>query len=124
MLHSDIKKVIKSEMRLIYKLRDIKRLISLAFQRFFNGYDESMVWGFCNNNLFMMKAVLSELHSTGQSCPYNITEEEWSKILLNIIDKIDLLIWMNDEDFNQQLMQQATDEMFSLLSKWYWNLWD
>jgi len=77
-------------MNLIYAVprwfRDTRYAIRSAWQRLTRGYDDSMVWGFCEVFPDMMVKILTQLEKNRWGHPSSLTDKQWSKILNEMID--------------------------------------
>jgi hypothetical protein len=66
--------------------RDIRFNVRMGWQRLTRGYDDSLVWGFCDVFPDMMVKILTQLEEKRWGHPSGLTDKQWSKILNQMID--------------------------------------
>ena len=128
--------------RLWWKLCDQWKDFGYRRQRFQRGYASCDVWEMRTWFIKTVKPMLQDLsiHRTG--CPAELTDEGWGMILDEMVGLLELMdIWDDtavkekyaipgeDTSYETQekislLQKEATEQFFSLFSKWFWDLWD
>lgn len=128
-----------------YKLRrllkDIKYKIKYAFERIKDGYDSRDVFSLDYNFIWRFEKLLKEFRKYNNGVPYEMSEEEWNKILDEMIYHLHYMDENNIEDELQfyvkdekdsyiivgntvyEIMCEHKDEFFMLFSKYFYNLW-
>jgi hypothetical protein len=104
----------------------------------FRGFDNSdgwaFYWRFVNRHYKLLKYFKN--HTWGY--PTNLTEEEWDKILEEMIQHLYMMDernvikslqegmpdgWQPDYNTVWEVMERHKDEFFKLFSKYFYNLW-
>lgn len=104
--------------------------LKMRLQRFHKGYCSLDVWnidGFIEEKLL---AIFKEYKKRHCGHPFDVTKEEWEEIIDRIIF---LLTEMNEDtcslktdDYAElgNYRSKCKDELYDLLKKWHWDLWD
>jgi hypothetical protein len=124
--HSDYKGA-----RFRYRASSIVNEFKLAFQRALYGYDNAELWNMDESFVSRYRAIIEHLGVTAMSHPGELTEEQWKRILLRMIELLDI---MGIDEFKvgfpdlileaAKKKNKAKDQFFRLFSKWFWDLWD
>lgn len=98
------------------------------------GYDEYATWETFNWFIDTMKPILTSYRNNHCGFPWDLSEEEWDKIIDRMIELLDLMDECNpkyeSEEYvlgcNKQYkeMEEAKDEFFQLFAKHFYSLWD
>ena len=133
-LKSRIKGIWKQPSRLFHKIEYTLYEFKLARQRFFKGYDESMVWGADPNLLYILRNIIVDFKDINTTHPPQLSTEEWEQVLCELIGHLDhIFLLLNDEMLHEipvdwsnkeKQLQIAYKELFDLLGDWFMFLWD
>lgn len=116
----------------------IHRNVKFGFQRMFRGYDNSDCWAFKWNFIERNYKLIKHFKNNCVSYPCTMTEEEWDKILEEMIQHLYMMDeynvteslkqgmpedWKPDYKTVWEIMERHKDEFFKLFSKHFYNLW-
>lgn len=111
--------------------RNTRYKIRSAYQRVFRGYDDSMVWGFCEVFPEMMVKILTQLEKNRYGYPSALTDKQWSKILNQMIDGFKAVDEKEELDFkpNEYLEKikpydKRINRALELFKEHFFSLWD
>ena len=136
MLHRNIKKIWKDEAGLSYKIEYTLWEFKKAHQRFWRGYDDSLVWGMNTNLLYLIRELIVDLKETHVGHPMIKGEvesdEDWVRILDEMLINIDRVEYYENRYYgdwdnsisNGRKRKFHQDEFFKLFTKYYDELWD
>ena len=115
------------------KIINLFREIKWFYQRGTRGYSEKDTWSIDWYILKIMIPMLQNLRDTHHGVPGELTDEEWIKILNDIIEGfkagkrvIDLDYPSDDRDWvkHQKEDEETFNKAFELFHKWFFALWD
>ena len=121
------------------KIKEFYRETCYGLQRMFKGYDAVDTFETYAKFIDRYSKILTEYKKNMHGYPGMMTEEEWNKI---IDDMLLHLYWMDESNVErelekdvpknwclcwnatQEIMDKHKDEFFKLFSKYFYNLWD
>ena len=124
--------------KLKYLYWDIHRNVKFGFQRMFRGYDNADGYEFFSNFVDRNYKLLKHFKKHTWGYPYELTEEEWDKVLEEMIQHLYMMDEWNVIDSLKQgmpedwepayntvyeIMERNKDDFFKLFSKYFYNLW-
>jgi hypothetical protein len=113
--------------------RDIRFNVRMGWQRLTRGYDDSMVWGFCDVFPDMMVKILTQLEEKRWGHPSGLTDKQWSKILNQMIDgfkaveeKENLEFVAGSDKYLKAIRpyNKRINKALDLFKTYFFNLWD
>ena len=122
-------------------LKDLFYACRYAFERVKDGYDSRDVFSLDYSFLLRYEKILKDFRKYNNGHPCNMTEEEWNKILDDMIYHLHYMIEENVENELQtyvkddensyiidgrtvfNIMEEHRKEFFELFSKYFYNLW-
>ena len=100
--------------------------VKMKFQLFSKGYNERMVYSFCDYMTDLNLKLLKDLKKTKHGFPSQLTEKKWDKILGQMIEGFEAQVTSRDvftvKEYNK-LDKKFKDGM-KLYVEYYNNLWD
>lgn len=123
-------------------IRSKQRDFRYRCQRFKCGYASCDVWELRTWFVNTLRPMLEDLRIHHTGCPEDLTNEEWEAILVEMIKLLAIMdIWddsaakeylgIRDDCFTceaqkqiSDVKQNATEQFFTLFSKWFWDMWD
>lgn len=121
------------------KIKEFYRETRYGFQRMFKGYDAVDTFEIYAKFIDRYSKILTEYKKNMHGYPGTMTEEEWNKI---VDDMLFHLYWMDENNVEKELekgvpenwypclkatgeiMDKHKNEFFKLFSEYFYNLWD
>lgn len=128
--------------RLWWRICDCWKDLGYRRQRFKRGYASCDVWELRSWFVNTLRPMLEDLRVHHTGCPDELTDEEWEAILGKMIKLLAIMdVWddsaakeclgIPDDCFTcetekqiNDIKQNATEQFFTLFSKWFWDMWD
>lgn len=112
-----------------HRIKDLWRELGYAWQRAWNGYDETMWWSLDYSFIELYKDLITELRDNHFGHPVDITPEEWIGILDEMLYYLDGMVeseWFEGMDTMETYREaeRNKDKFFELFSKYFYTLWD
>lgn len=110
-----------------------------GFERMFKGYDCVETFSTFHKFIERYGKILTELRNNHAGYPYDLTEEEWDRVLddmiyhlyymdeHHVIEELEKDVpdnWSASAKTTGEIMNKHKDEFFKLFSEYFYNLWD
>ena len=124
--------------RLGFKIKNLYYQVKYGFQRMFRGYDDTELFNMDMTFVDRYLKALKDFKKYHYGHPYELTPEQWSAVLDELIKHLTL---MNEDNVIAELKNGMPDsfepdyktvneiqdkhknEFFKLFSKWFYSLW-